>query len=287
MVQHFRGLGPQRVAQVVSNRVHRLQQFLSTDHFAFRGTFDAAIAESQGAAMPRDRKTSASCDFRSPIDHIANLDNGRRAVTQHIERIEHVVLGGVEVRDPRAASFLHVVLQPIKNLAQDRQRLADSTMRLIGELRAAGHQSLAGAPIMAKGRSESALVSSQLRNMNSPWPGSRDLVPRTFMAHGWVIDTLEGIARLPFDEPTASEVMSQQAASARSFVRESLRSAGDSPELLAIGTGLLRMWSPGGELQGTPGGGAQEYYNYPTGGGGGGDAGGNAGGDAGGGEGEG
>jgi hypothetical protein len=265
MIQHFDGLSPQHVAQVLSNRVHRLQQFLSRDHFAFRGTFDAAIAESQGAAMPRDRKTSPTTDFRSPIDHIQNLDNGRRAVATHIIRIDHAITRGLLSRNARAGSYLHVVLRPIRQLAQDREKLATQTMKLIEDLRLAGHQSLAGAPISAKGRTEEALVSSQLRDMRSPWPGSRDLVPRTYLAQSWVVDTLEGIARLPCDEESAGLVVAEEAASSRAFVREAMRQAPDSPELMAVGTAFMRMWSPSGELQGTPAGGNEEYYSYPTG----------------------
>lgn len=217
----------------------QLQQYIAqlqtalVHHGFLRGTFEAALAESQGLQLIGPNAKM--------FQHLLSMEQAVRATRAPLTQIGNL-LTRLRSIDPRAATVIGDSLRNLLTLARERIALAQATGDLIFELKATGNSvRLAGAPVATAARTTTGMVSHQLRQL---WQG---LVPAGLQSALWVRLTLERIRLLPLNAAQAAAQVAAAAVVARTMLMAALLHA--QPGLLQrIAAGLKGMWNAAGRL---------------------------------------
>jgi len=173
---------PAQLAQQIQQHADNLINVLRTHHGLLRGTYEAAIAEAQGAELVG----SAGQTFQ----HIESLEQGANALLSQKEAIGKS-LSQLRNLDPRAAAQLGDALRPALDKARQLIDLAQNTRQVALELFNTGNaQRLGGTPLQT-GRDVANLASEQISQLG------RNLVPGAIAEVPWVEETLEEIEEQP------------------------------------------------------------------------------------------
>ncbi|CAN5394363.1 hypothetical protein BH20ACI1_BH20ACI1_15270 [soil metagenome] len=167
-------------------------------HGMLRGTFEAALAEAQGAELTKVKYFTPANQsynhFKSMRDAANALQNSLTAFRQALTQLRTI--------DPKAAEIADKSFRPLVDSAAYRINLAQQTEKLIIEIAQTGNSTrLQGTPLTL-GRDNAGLVSSQLRTMNT------NLVPQG-LAQGSSL--IERIKQLPTTTSEAKEQIRQVA----------------------------------------------------------------------------
>jgi RHS repeat-associated protein len=171
--------------QDAANELLRILQSNSVQHAMTRGTFEAAIAESQGAELTKPSSQTAQ--------HLQNLRNSTTAIAQRREALVQAMntLRRMGPNAVRAHEALRQALQPLLQRSGEFLRLSAQTQEIIAEIRFTSNTTrLTGAPLNT-GRDTAHLVSTQLQNMRV------SLLPNGISQAPWVQRTLYEIRQLP------------------------------------------------------------------------------------------
>lgn len=183
------GLQPVPTADKITEQANELINFLSDPkkHGLFRGTFEAAIAEAQGAELSKPSSETYT-HLQSLQDTIRGLTTRVNALTGSLERLSKV--------DPKAAGELSRAVQPALSRGRALIALGNQTRQLIAEIKnlqwaqaSSMGARLGRVPLQTAGRTYASLVSTQLQRMNL------NLLPNALSTQ--YSNTLAGIRQLP------------------------------------------------------------------------------------------
>jgi len=167
----------------------KLLAILANPHGIDQGTYDAALAEYQGAAILKD--SAEAYKHGESMRNAANaLVNNRDAILKAIANLRQT--------NPEAASTAARSLEPLLNGATRQIALARDTKSVMMELGKTGNaQRLAGYVFTPAGRTSGALLSNQLTSQRAA------LLPQGVEQTNWVRAIVARIRDLPI---TPSEV---------------------------------------------------------------------------------
>ena len=173
---------PQDLAQQIQEQANSLLQILGTHHAFLRGTFEAAIAEAQGAEL-----VGSSGQV---VQHILSLEQGAQALITREQTLTEL-LRTLRGLNPGAAGELSNALSPALQRARELIGLSEQTRAIIFEIKGTAYEGgLAMTPLNA-GRDIARLMSTQLSQLG------RSLVPSSIAQYPWVQNTLDRIRQLP------------------------------------------------------------------------------------------
>lgn len=131
-------------------------------HAMLRGTFEAALAEAQGAELIKPSNfTPANQSFK----HYDSMRDGANALQNAITQFR-AGLTRLSTIDPKAAQRADISFRPLVDSAAYRVNLAQQTEKMIVEIANTGNSTrLQGVPLN-QSRDSAGLVSNQLRQMN-------------------------------------------------------------------------------------------------------------------------
>lgn len=225
----------QVLAQQLSAAITNLQQVLSTHHGLLRGTFEAALAEAQGAELIAPNART--------YQHLLSMEQAVSSIVESEQRATQL-LGRIRLADPRAAGQFSSALREILQMARSRIDLAARTRDLIFEIESTGNAArLGGLPAQAGAREAGRMMSQQVPNLIRG-----GLVPSGLQVIPWVQRTLDEIRRLPMSVQAAAAQATAAAAMARATLQAALARAAAGGALEVIGNALLRIWSIAGRL---------------------------------------
>jgi len=180
------------IAEITTNMANTLGADPSK-HGMLRGTFEAALAEAQGAELI---KVSNFTPANQSYNHFQSMRDAANALQNNINSFRQALMQ-LRAIDPKAAEVADRSFRPLVDNAAYRVHLAQQTEKLMVEIAQTGNSTrLQGVPLN-QGRDAANLVSNQLRTMNL------NLVPQG-VSQGTTL--IERIKQLP---TTASEARDQ------------------------------------------------------------------------------
>ena len=185
---------PQLIADFLEQCANSILGLLAQPHGIDQGTYDAALAEFQGAVILRDSA--------EPFQHAISMRNTANALVNNREAILQAI-SNLRQSDPQAASTAARSLEPLLNESTRYIALARDTESVMVELSNTGNtQRLADVVLTPQGRTSAALVSNQLAAQRMA------LLPRGVEEASWVQSVMTRIRALPI---TPSEVRARAA----------------------------------------------------------------------------
>jgi len=174
---------PELIVAFLQQTADKLLSILAQPHGIDQGTYDAALAEYQGAAILKD--SADAYKHSDSMRSTANaLVNNRDAILKAIANLRQT--------NPEAASTAARSLEPLLNGATRQIALARDTESIMHELGKTGNaQRLAGYVFTPAGRSSGALLSNQLSSQRAA------LLPQGVEQTNWVRAIVARIRDLP------------------------------------------------------------------------------------------
>jgi hypothetical protein len=150
-----------QIQQVTSNLANTLGADPSK-HGMLRGTFEAALAEAQGAELVKSRNfTPAAQSF----NHYQSMRDAANSLANNLSQFRALLMQ-LRAVDPRAAEIADRSFRPLVETASLRVNMAGQVDELINEINTTGNATrLQGVPLN-QSRDVAGLVSNQLRQMN-------------------------------------------------------------------------------------------------------------------------
>ncbi len=232
----------EQILAMIAEYTNNMANLLGADpskHGMLRGTFEAALAEAQGAELIKVKNFTPANQsynhFQSMRDTANALQNTLTSVRQQLIALRSL--------DPKAAELADRSFRPLVENAAYRVHLAQQTEKMIIEIAQTGNSTrLQGVPLN-QGRDAANLVSNQLRTMNM------NLVPQG-VSQGTTL--LERIKQLPTTASEAREQIKQVAiwvstslAMARRAAQNALtRALTATTEMLAAFSGRFMSFIP-------------------------------------------
>jgi hypothetical protein len=174
---------PDLLVTFLEERANTILRLLAQPHGFDQGTYDAALAEYQGAQILDDSAEA--------YQHGVSMRNAASAVIENRDLMLKA-LQNLRQMDPQAASTAARSLEPVLNEATKYGSLARDTEKIMLELESQGAgQRLAGIFLTPQGRTSAALVSNQLAQKEI------ELLPQEVAQLNWVQSTLSRIRDLP------------------------------------------------------------------------------------------
>jgi hypothetical protein len=171
---------PAELAQMIQQRGDELIQFMGTHHGLLRGTFEATLAEAQGAQLTGSAGQTFQ-HFQSLQQAANGLATRQGELTQLLQTLQRA--------DPAAAREIGDAIRPALERSRDLLTLAQETESVVVELSNTGNAGrLSGVPLDT-GRDVARLASTQLNQMRL------SLVPNA-IASGFQ-STMDRIRQLP------------------------------------------------------------------------------------------
>jgi hypothetical protein len=130
-------------------------------HGMLRGTFEAALAEAQGAELIKGSNFTPSVQA---YNHYQSMRDAANGLANNLSSFRQLLmqLRGI---DPRAADAVQRSLRPLTEMASQRLEMAQKVDELINEINTTGNATrLQGVPLN-QGRDAAGLVSNQLNNL--------------------------------------------------------------------------------------------------------------------------
>jgi RHS repeat-associated protein len=172
-------------AQSVKSATEDLLKVLANSHASTRGTFEAVLAEAQGAR------------FMGPDgQYYSHIDSLRQSTTAIASRRNDLIGALDQIRKmgptgARALDALSTSLRPVLDKSRDFLQLSAKTEEVLMELRNTGNLSRLEGVALDTGRNTAGLASTQLENMRI------SLVPNGIREISWVRETIQSIRQLP------------------------------------------------------------------------------------------
>ncbi len=153
---------PEQLAQQIANAYTKLTNVL-TSHAFTRGTFEATLAEAQGARLVGEKIGQS---------HLTELTESLKGSRDAIKVIAETL---TEIRkvSPESAKDLGRTLDPLLDFAKGKNQIAQQTIELARKLETQYGTELEGVPLATGPRGVASLVSNQLGKLG------RNLVPST------------------------------------------------------------------------------------------------------------
>jgi RHS repeat-associated protein len=225
---------PADLAQLIQQRGDQLIQFMGTHHGLLRGTFEATLAEAQGAHLTGSAGQTFQ-HFQSMQQAANGLATRQGELTQLLQTLQRA--------DPAAARDIGDAIRPALARSRELMTLAQETERVVIELSNTGNAGRLGGVPLDTGRDAARLASTQLNQMRL------SLVPKE-IASGFQ-STMDRIRQLPV---TLSELRdrAKEVGSAVGAAFTALRSAaaagGRSAAARFFGTALEFLGAFGSRL---------------------------------------
>jgi hypothetical protein len=174
---------PAAIVAFLETHAGKILELLAQPHGIDQGTYDAALAEWQGAVILKD--SAAPFQHYQSMRETANaLVYNRDAILEGIAKLRQT--------DPEAASTAARSLEPLLNESTRAISLAQDTESVMNELTNTGAaQRLAGVVLTPQGRTSAGLVSNQLAAQRMA------LLPRGVEQAGWVQSIMARIRAVP------------------------------------------------------------------------------------------
>lgn len=192
--------------------------FLGADpqkHHLLRGTFEAAIAEAQGAELIKVKNFTP---VNQSFNHFQAMREGANAMRTALSDFSDLMMRLRRI-DLQAAMRADAAFRPLTDSAALRVDTARKTEELIIEITNTRNQTrLQGVPLQL-GRSQAGLVSNQLRQMNL------SLVPNTLSRSTPVLDRIRTFPITSDDAKTLAKQISAMVSSSAFAVRALARTA--------------------------------------------------------------
>lgn len=184
-----------QILRLLAQYTDTMAELLGADpskHGMLRGTFEAAIAEAQGAELVKVRNFTPAIQS---YNHYQSMREAANSLQNSITGFR-TTLGQLRAVDPRAAEIADRSFRPLVESASLRVQLARQTEQMIIEIGNTGNSTrLQGVPLNL-GRDQAGLVSNQLRQMNL------NLVPQGISQGSSLIDRIK---QLPITSNEAKE----------------------------------------------------------------------------------
>jgi hypothetical protein len=179
-----------QVSQQIQQSAAELARRLEVHHAGFRGTYEAAIAEAQGATM---------YDPSGQIfSHIDSMRQGAQAINTQLQAVT-AGLNRLSRLDRNAGHRAQSGLQQLLQRARQMVGLAREVERLVAGLRNQYSSRLGLAPVGSGGRTEGNLISTQLQR------AGLDLLPPELQPRTQAL--IAQIKRVPVNEQQARAVL--------------------------------------------------------------------------------
>ena len=207
----------------------------------FRGTFDAALAETQDLSILKGNRVT---------DHIANLRNAAVALRKNGEAL-WIGINKAESLAGHGTRFLRDGVKPLQALASNRLALIQATEELMLEMRKLELMKLLsttgsrlGTQVLpAAGRTVEALASSRLlRDVGPLTRRGISLIPQGLVqTTPWVRALLAEIEALPLEASDAAKHLAGPLITFRVALEGALRSGLRAPWLTSLSEILLKI----------------------------------------------
>jgi hypothetical protein len=153
------------IMKAMTEATNEMAKWLGGDpsrHGTLRGTFEAALAEAQGAEIMKTRNFTPANPSFSHFDSMRDAANG---LQRNLDKFRDLLMQ-LRSTDPKAAEAADFSFRPLTESAELRVDLARKTEEVIIEIANTRNTTrLEGVPLQ-QGRDAANLVSNQLRTMN-------------------------------------------------------------------------------------------------------------------------
>jgi hypothetical protein len=230
----------QELVQKIQEATDEMAKTLGAHHGTLRGTYEAVLAEAQGAELVKARNfTPAAQSF----NHYQNMRAAANSLANNL-KIFYDSIAQLRAIDPKAARVADETFQPLTSTAHLRLEIARKTEQLIIEIAQTRNTArLEGVPLN-QSRDVAGLVSNQLRQMNMNLvPQGLDQGSRGLMARIRILPTTLTQARDEIRQ-IASMIGTMAATAARAATLAASRAVTAVTEMLISWSSRFSVFLP-------------------------------------------